>query len=183
MSDLHELLTENDIFEIDETALVEINGKLNVDHQTNLASIFAHNYIRMGEYSRFIINGKFTFMSGIDLIIYPNAVLEMGNNSYINNGCEIRCKKQIHIGDNCAIGRHFCIMDCDFHKINGIEGIAPIIIEDHVWIGCHVTILKGVTIGEGSVIGAGSVVTKDIPKRCMAGGIPAKIIKSEVLWE
>ena len=39
----------------------------------------------------------------------------------------------------------------------------PIIIEDDVWIGGNVVILKGVTIGKGSVIAAGTVVTKDIP--------------------
>ena len=34
-----------------------------------------------------------------------------------------------------------------------------------------------VKIGENSVIGANSVVTKDIPDNCIAGGVPAKIIK------
>lgn len=54
----------------------------------------------------------------------------------------------------------------------------PIIIEDDVWIGANVTILKGVTIGRGSVIGAGSVVSKCIPPMSIAAGAPAKVIKA-----
>ena len=36
----------------------------------------------------------------------------------------------------------------------------PVVIEDGVWCGANVTILKGVTIGRGSVVAAGAVVTK-----------------------
>ena len=53
----------------------------------------------------------------------------------------------------------------------------PVIIEDDVWCGANVTILKGVTIGRGSVIAAGSVVTKSCPPYSVIGGVPAKIIK------
>ena len=38
----------------------------------------------------------------------------------------------------------------------------PIIVEDDVWIGSNVTIMKGVTIGRGSIIHAGSVITKRV---------------------
>ena len=55
---------------------------------------------------------------------------------------------------------------------------APIVIEDKVWIGFGVTVLKGVRIGEGAVIGARSVVTKDIPAYCVAAGNPARVVKS-----
>lgn len=46
-----------------------------------------------------------------------------------------------------------------------------------MWIGGNVTILPGVTIGNNVVIAAGAVVTKDIPDNCVAGGVPAKILK------
>lgn len=54
---------------------------------------------------------------------------------------------------------------------------APVVIEDNVWIGERVTILKGVTIGRGGVIGCDSVVTKDVPPYCIAAGNPARIVK------
>ena len=50
-------------------------------------------------------------------------------------------------------------------------------IEEDVWCGANVTILKGVTIGRGSIIAAGAVVTRDIPRYSIAGGAPAKVIK------
>ena len=52
-----------------------------------------------------------------------------------------------------------------------------IIIEDDVWIGANVVILKNVTLEKGCVIGAGSVVTKSIPAYAIAVGNPAKVIK------
>ena len=52
-----------------------------------------------------------------------------------------------------------------------------VVIEEDVWIGCNVTILKGVTIGRSSIIAAGSLVVKDVPPYSIVGGVPAKVLK------
>ena len=48
----------------------------------------------------------------------------------------------------------------------------------NVWIGDKVTILGGVTIGDNVIVGAESIVTHDIPSNSIAGGTPARVIKS-----
>ena len=53
----------------------------------------------------------------------------------------------------------------------------PVVIEDDVWCGANVTILKGVTIGHGSIIAAGAVVTQSFPPYSVIGGIPARLLK------
>ena len=54
---------------------------------------------------------------------------------------------------------------------------APVYIKKGSWLGIGVMVLPEVTIGEYSIIAAGSVVTKTIPPKVIAGGIPAKVLK------
>ena len=113
-----------------------------------------------------------------------NAVLNLGS-GYINYNLKIRCNSEISIGENVAFSENLIIWDSDAHEILGNENgkTQPVKIGDHVWIGTNVTILKGVTIGDGAVIAAGSVVSRNIPARSLAGGVPAKVIKENVEWK
>jgi serine O-acetyltransferase len=47
---------------------------------------------------------------------------------------------------------------------------------DGVLIGAGVSILGPVSVGDGVKVGAGSVVLSDIPARCTAVGVPARVI-------
>lgn len=115
--------------------------------------------------------------------------LSVGDKSSIPKGSVFYCTKApINIGKRVIFGPHPTIITGD-HRIDVVgkfiidsniklpQNDAPVIIEDDVWTGANITILKGVTIGRGSIIAAGAVVTKSCPPYSIIGGIPAKIIK------
>ena len=138
----------------------------------------------MRENSKLIVHGSFSFYSNADISVNENAVLEIGS-GFANHGARIHCFNRIAIGEGVFIGDDVAIRDCDGHEIVGSEKqmSLPIIIEDHVWIGAKVTIVKGVTIGKGSVVAAGAVVTKDVPAHSMVAGVPARVVKENVTWK
>jgi maltose O-acetyltransferase len=111
------------------------------------------------------------------------ATLDIGAGTFINHGCSIAAMESVRIGPRCSIGSHVIMMDNDFHSIDPAQRdlmppSRPIVLEANVWLGVRVIVLRGVRIGEGSVICAGSVVTRDIPPRTLAGGNPARPIRS-----
>lgn len=119
-------------------------------------------------------------------IRYPWLV-EIGDHVSINRDCSFYPsflkKKKIIIKNNVTIAYNVSFIGgSQDHRHKDLPDIGgDILIQEHVWIGCNVTILPGITIGEGAVIGAGSVVTRDVPPYTVAAGSPARVIKSRVL--
>lgn len=122
--------------------------------------------------------------------------ITIGDYTTIRGG-NVGAKTKMTIGNHVIISNSVFIMDNNNHPTSEIKrhamsesgfysplwewddaDCAPITIEDHVWIGQGVAILKGVTIGRGSVIGINSVVTKSIPPHSIAVGNPAKVVKT-----
>lgn len=115
--------------------------------------------------------------------------MSIGDYTSIPKGSTFYCTEApLTIGNKVIFGPAPTIITGD-HRIDVIgkyiidskeklpENDAPVIIEDDVWCGSHVTILKGVTIGRGSVVAAGAIVTKSCPPYSIIGGIPAKVLK------
>ena len=76
------------------------------------------------------------------------------------------------------LGKYIADVTVEEKFVDGVNVYdQPVVIEDDVWCGANVTILKGVTIGHGSVVAAGAVVTKSFPPYSIIGGIPAKLLK------
>lgn len=116
--------------------------------------------------------------------LYEKPELIIGDDSVVNYMSGISVEQRVEIGNNCVIAGETMIFDNNSHSIYytnnrkmGKEDVAPIKIEDHVWIGMRSMILKGVTIGKGSVVASCSVVTSDVPPMTLVGGNPARIIK------
>ncbi len=119
----------------------------------------------------------------IELAVMRDAVLEIGENTFINYGTSIAAARCVTIGKDCLIGTYVNITDNNFHQLDPdhryeMPESLPVTLGDRVWLGTRVIVLPGVTIGEGSVVGAGSVVTHDLPARVVAAGVPAKVIRS-----
>lgn len=105
--------------------------------------------------------------------------ITIGHDTIIGDHCFLDGRAPLKIGSHVGIASQVMIYN-DEHNIDSEDygnSFAPVIIEDHVFIGPRSIILPGVKIGKGAVIGAGAVVTKDIPSLEVWGGIPAKKIK------
>lgn len=108
----------------------------------------------------------------------PHAMIMIGNHVEMS-GTSIVSNHSVTIGNNVLIGANCQIGDRDGHSNRYKSSPKPIIIENDVWLGMNVTVLKGVTIGENSIIGANSVVTKDIPANSIAAGNPCSVIRTK----
>lgn len=165
------------------SSLIVNNGRFTLNNKWSFDDPFPSLFV-MREKGYLIVNNSFDIYSGAKIYINKNASLELGG-GYINHNLNLSCFEKISIGNDVVISENVTIRDNDDHEIIGRDKpmTMPITIGNHVWIGMNVTILKGVTIGDGAIIAAGSIVNKDIPSHCLAAGVPARIIKTDVAWK
>ncbi|WP_347927675.1 DapH/DapD/GlmU-related protein [Pseudomonas helvetica] len=84
-----------------------------------------------------------------------------------------------HVGKNVTITSGVKIMN-HFLEPGGKNQnytIGDVFLEDGVFLGMNVLIVRPVRIGRGSVVAAGAVVVNDVPDNVVVGGIPAKVIR------
>ncbi len=107
--------------------------------------------------------------------------ITIGKNVFINSCCHFQDQGGIEIGDGCLIGHNVVLATVNhdlYPENNRVNHYAPIKLGKSVWVGSNATILAGVTIGDWAVVAAGAVVTHDVPPLTIAGGVPAKVIRT-----
>lgn len=123
--------------------------------------------------------------------------LSVGDGTSIPRGATLFCTRApLTIGRNVIFGPHPTIITGDHRTdivgrfiIDVADGEklpqhdAPVVIDDDVWAGANVTILKGVTVGRGSVIAAGAVVTRSCPPYSILAGVPARVVGQRFMPE
>lgn len=128
--------------------------------------------------------GRSSWLSPYGTYLYKKKI-RVGDDVYIGKGAYISATEGLHIGNGVAIGPEVMIMGGDhkfdvagkkMHQLKSGGENRVITIEDDVWIGGRVTILKGVTVGEGAIIGAGAIVTRNVSPYSIYAGNPARRI-------
>lgn len=110
----------------------------------------------------FTVAGASNISIGKDTAIGPNCVFYATNAPLtIGRGVLVSPNVTIVTGEHRTdvIGEYMRYVSDDM-KADGND--KAVVIEDDVWIGSNVTIMKGVTIGRGSIIHAGAVITKKV---------------------
>ena len=135
---------------------------------------------------KWIINGRVSIGNASNIEI--SGICEMGDNFIITANSKIICKENIRFGKNCLISWDCLIMDTDHHKIYDcnnkiINKNKPITIDDNVWIGCRIAIMKGAHIKDNCVVGAQSIVTGTFEKNTLIAGSPAIKLKENIRWD
>jgi galactoside O-acetyltransferase len=151
-------------------------------------------YVRIGRQG--FVNAQITFESA-------QGSVTLGDRVYCGAGTSIISRAGVTIGNDVTMAWGVVIYDHNSHSFDWRQRArvvehfyasygtpecfekldwtdvksAPIVIQDRVWLGFNVVVLKGVTIGEGAVVGAGSVVAMDVEPYSVVAGNPARVVK------
>lgn len=96
----------------------------------------------------------------------------------------------IDIGKDCMLSTEIIIRTGDMHSVLDAETgerlnhARDVRLDDRVWVGRAVQILKGSHLKSETVVAACSVVTKEfLEGNCVVAGAPAKVVKKGILWD
>lgn len=115
----------------------------------------------------------------------PESLIQIGEGTVINNRAMLLSEGgEIRIGNRVLIGPELQVFDSNAHESAlGKRHIPdrrprPVIVEDDVFIGSRVILLKGCRIGRGSIVSAGTVVPPsfEAPPMSVIAGNPARIV-------
>jgi galactoside O-acetyltransferase len=143
-------------------------------------------FLKIKNGSNIVIGTNFSSNGTVRLYADQGTITIGDNNSYNSNVFIGASGGKIIIGNNVLIGPN-CVLRASDHKFDRSELIknqghisGNIIIEDDVWIGANVVILKNVIVRKGSIVGAGSVLTKSTEEYSINVGVPAKKVSERI---
>lgn len=95
---------------------------------------------------------------------------------------------EVAIGQQCIINTR-ALVEHDCKLEDGVE-IGPgavlcgrVRVGKNSWIGANATIRPRISIGSNSIVGAGAVVVADVPDDVVVAGVPARILRENIIYE
>ena len=131
--------------------------------------------------------GKASIGHGSKISVRGNLMLGDGFNMTAES--TIVCAKEISFGNDCLVSWDILVMDTDEHPLydkvgNRTNPDKPIVVGNHVWLGCKCVLLKGTLIPDNTVVAAGTLLKSAFTgENQVIGGTPPCILKSDIHWE
>lgn len=170
---------------------IQDNGKNNKIVIGDFSRLIGCNIRIQGNNNTIVIGNECSLNHAEIWIEDNNNSLYIGDNTSLCGTIQLAIIEgtQLIIGKNCLFSSKIDIRTGDSHSLIQKDSGArinysqSITIQDHVWIGTDVTILKGTHIASHCMVGAGSLLCKKYnDSNCVIAGNPAKIVKSNVDW-
>jgi putative colanic acid biosynthesis acetyltransferase WcaF len=146
-----------------------------------------------------VINNKLLPISGVRVALLRLFGAKIGTGCRFVHPVRVKAPWNLEVGDNCwfgvdvwiynqtliRIGSNVCISQGTFltagsHDMSTTMDlhVAPIIIEDGVWITSKCVVQMGVTIGRSAVVTPLSVVHRSLEAEGVYGGNPCRFIRN-----
>ena len=145
-----------------------------------------------------VINNKLMPVSSIRVALLRAFGARIGQHCRMPHPVRVKAPWNLEVGDNCwfgvdawiynqttiRIGSNVCVSQGAFLTTGSHDAagnmdlrIAPIVIEDGVWITSKCVVQMGVTIGRSALVTPLSVVHRSLAPEGVYGGNPARFIK------
>ena len=180
------------------TYLRELHGKVELPEKVERAMVKigfgdVGHYDRKRSRSIWQVSGTVSF-GGKASIGHGSKISVRGNLCFgadFNMTAEstIVCAKEIRFGNDCLLSWDILVMDTDEHPLYNkdnerINPDKPIVVGDHVWIGCKCVLLKGAVVSNNTVVAAGTLLTSSFNGEYQViGGNPPTVLKHDIRWE
>ena len=180
------------------TCLRELHGKVVLPEKVQTAMVKigfgdVGHYDRKRSRSIWQVSGTVTFGGkasiGHGSKLSVRGKLSLGADFNMTAESTIVCAKEIRFGDDCLLSWDILVMDTDEHPLydkaqQRINPDKPIIVGEHVWIGCKCVLLKGAEVPNDTVLAAGTLLKSGFAgEQQVIGGNPPSILKRDVRWE
>lgn len=129
--------------------------------------IYPSVMLQVGKRSKLILHKNVSIRRETEINVRDDAIVEIGENSFLNSNCIITAHEKIIIGNNVEFGPGVMVFDHDHKFSDGYKNrefnTDEIVIGNNVWIGAGSIILRGTHIGDNCVIAAGSIIKGNYP--------------------
>jgi len=133
-----------------------------------------------------IVIGDEVYIGRHTSVYCKNGDITLGDRCNLSAHCTVFSSNRLTVGPGCMVGAYGYLLSggeydpadaTPFAAQSGTCTQGPLEIGADCWLGARVTVLDAAAIGERCVVGAGAVVTRPLPTRSLAVGVPARVVR------